>query len=932
MKRWPVVLLAVLQVMITRPIAAQDPARDTLPDSTRSRSILPGMRLRELPIDDARHGLVLVPGVRLTGTDIGVTPFAALSIRGNSAARGNVYVDGASLRFQTRAGAGVAPALSSIDEVSVLTGVAPAWLGDASGGAIAYETRSGGRHWDGSLALGGEVGGASSAGYSRIDGSVGGPITRGGALTFLFAMTLQNERSSYRGPDASDIPSYLPAGVDTLADTGTAQVPVPLWEQVNNGLRRPMDWSTLGQFHSKLLYRWGASSRLSLTGIGGALEQRAFPGQVAADPALYTGHRLRSDAVILNWHQPVGAMRDGPLTSDLNLAFVNHGDISGPLDSATELATRESGLCFPIECFPAPPSLKFAGADILDLPAHDQLVRDIRTNSGTRGVPFFGTRPDVTQTARLNPYGLIRGWPTAGYGGTLSDVAERRWQGRWSLTWQPGASEVTAGFELERTHLSSYSSDIVRQIGTDIFTADPRRTGLFTDAHFKVEGGVLDLGLRYDRISPGGEHPNVPAFISSSGAAYWNPNAATDDTAYANSVSRTFQATRTQSAFSPRIRLTYPVTPTAEIRLAYSRTLEPLAWGTFFARSNSDLSFTDVRDLFGRDIDFASVGLAEGGVRFTLGPTLLDVGVYRKNSPIYIGRITTFHDPKDTTLAVGINVITVLDDTYTEGIDLGVQWQRGWLSLSGAYSLAHTTGTEASLTAPYRAPVTVHTAALGAVLQVPHDLRGSALASVARGMSFVVLGRVQSGEPYTLLQNTGSGVVAPGAPFSSFPAEAFNASSLPWFKKLDLRIAKTARIGGHDWSAYVDARNILGLSSLTSLFAETGGTTNPRHQNSVIGDPVIGTGEYANLRDEAANAGALQPDGTTVDLSTCATWASQANCVSLMRVEQRFGNGDRSFTLAEQETAFGSYYRDFFGAWRFSAPASAVRIGLAFQL
>jgi TonB-dependent receptor-like protein len=448
-----------------------------------------------------------------------------------------------------------------------------------------------------------------------------------------------------------------------------------------------------------------------------------------------------------------------------------------------------------------------------------------------------------------------------------------------------------------------------------------------------VEGGVLDLGLRYDRISPGGEHPNVPAFISSSGPAYWNPNAATDDTAYANSVSRTFQTTRTQSAFSPRISLTYPVTPKAEIRLAYSRSLEPLAWGTFFARSNSDLAFTDVRDLFGRDIDFASVGLAEGGVRFTLGHTLLDVGVYRKNSPTYVGRITPFEDPKDPTRLVGINVVTVLDVSHTQGVDLGVQWQRGWLDLSGAYSLAHTTGAEGSLTAPNLAPVTLHTAALGGALEVPHDVQGGVLASVARDLSVALLARVQSGEPYTLLQNTGSGVIAPGPRFGSLPVEPFNASSLPWLKRLDLRITKTLRIGGHDWSAYADVRNLLDLSNLTSLFAETGSTTNARHQlTNIIGDPTIGTGEYGNLWNEATDAGALQPDGTTVDLSTCAPWASQANCVSLLRVEQRFGNGDRSFTLAEQETAFNAYYRDFFGEWRFYAPGRTARFGIAFEL
>ena len=926
MKRCAVMLLPVLQLMFTRSIAAQEPTRDTLPDSTRSPFVLRGTDLRRLPIDDSRHGLVLVPGVRMTGTDIGVTPVAALSIRGSMTARGNVYVDGAPVRFQTLGGSGLALAPVEIDSVGVLTGLAPAWIGDASNGVIAYDTRAGGKRWEAGLRLGG--GGV----FSEVIGSLGGPITRNGALTFMLAVSAQNQSASYRGPDATGIPSYLPAGVDTVADTGSAQVAVPAWETANDGLSRPMDWSTASQGHVKLLYRYASASRLSLTWVSAGFEQRVFPGQVALNPALYTGNRSDADAVILNWQHGLGTWRGAPLSADLNLSMVQQRDMSGPLDSTWELDSRQSSLCFPFECFPRPRQMEFAGAGILDLPAHDQLVRDIRTNSGTRGVPFFGTRPDVAQSGRLNPYGLATGWPTTGYGGTLTDVAERRWQGRWALSWHPTGREITTGIELERSHVSSYSSDIVRQLGTDIFTADPKRLGLFAEAHLPLGGARLSMGVRYDRLTPGGDSPNTPSFISSSGPSLWNPNAATDDTAYANSVDRVFHSAQTQTAFSPRIGLTFAVGRKAEVRLAYSRALEPLSWDNFFAHSNSDLSFTDVREVFGRDIDFAAVGLVEGGVRFALGPTVFDVGLYRKNSPMYVGRINPFPDPKDSTRLVGINVITVLDVTNTQGVDVGVHWQRGWLDVSGAYSLAHTTGTEGSLTAPNLAPVTLHTAALGGALEVPH-LEGGVLASVVRDLSVVLLARVQNGEPYTLLQNTGAGVIAPGPRFGSLPAEPFNASSLPWLKRLDLRITKTLRIGGHDWSAYVDARNFLDLSNLTSLFAETGSTTNARHQIiNVIGDPTIGTGEYGNLWNEAANAGALQPDGTTVDLSTCAPWASQANCVSLMRVEQRFGNGDRSFTLAEQETAFNAYYNDFYGAWRFYAPGRTARIGLAFTL
>lgn len=69
-----------------------------------------------------------------------------------------------------------------------------------------------------------------------------------------------------------------------------------------------------------------------------------------------------------------------------------------------------------------------------------------------------------------------------------------------------------------------------------------------------------------------------------------------------------------------------------------------------------------------------------------------------------------------------------------------------------------------------------------------------------------------------------------------------------------------------------------------------------------------------------------------MNLSGCATWSSQLNCVALNRVERRFGNGDELFTLAEQQVAFESYYRDLFGAWRFYAPGRTIRVGMELAL
>ncbi len=926
MTRCVVILALVLQAAFTRLAVSQTTAPDTAADSVPRSSGLDGRWLRRLPVDDPRHALVLIPGVRLSSSDIGITPTTSLLIRGDATGRGNVYVDGALMRFETNGGAGVELAPNAIDTLSLLTGVAPASLSDAGGGVISYTTRSGGPRLAGDVRWDSDepFSDATTVGYNRLEGRFGGPLAARGKLTFFVSTTLQGQQSSYRGLNGSGVPAFLPAGVDTTVNQGGTPAVLPLLENAASGLRRPLDWSTGRHAHAKLAYHYGASSNASLTIIGGGLQQRFFPGQLALRPALYTGRQMWSSAAIVNWQHHLGEWRGGPLGLDVNLSLIRHRDLAGPLDSTIEAATRDPALGLQFR------RLRFAGADILGLPVDESLVRDVRTNSGTRGVPFFGVLPDATQRGRINPYGLTSGWPTDGYGGTLSDVSERRVQGRWLVTSDRGnGRRFGIGADFERSSLSSYSSDILRQLGTDVFTANPTRFGVFTENRLVVSDAVIDLGLRYDRISPGGELPVVPSLISSSGMPLWNPNAATDDTAYANSVARVFRTARAKSVVSPRIRFTYPIEAGLDLRLGFTRTVEPPAWGTVFAHANNDISFTFTGDLFGRDVDFAVTSLVDAGIRYARGPAVLEVGLYRKDLPQYAGRLTPFRPPYDSSSVITVNVLTLLGNRHLHGVDVGLAWREGWVSASAAYSLGHVVSMPGSLTSAPTAPVTAHSGAIALSVQVPDDWkRGTTAGVLGRGTNIVMLLRAQNGQAFALQPNNGFGTVTPG---ESFLVPALNVARLPWLKRLDLRIARTIRAGGHDWSLYVDARNILNFLNQLAAFAETGDTANQLFKSLVVGDPTFGTGNYAALWDEANNVGALAPD-KTVDLSSCASWGSPVNCVALTRVERRFGDGDQQFTVPEQQRAFDAYYRDFFGAWRFYAPGRTIRIGMELAL
>ncbi|MGH7607017.1 MAG: TonB-dependent receptor plug domain-containing protein, partial [Gemmatimonadales bacterium] len=875
--------VCALVVVLAGPAYSQDSLPPSPPprssDTAASSRRLPGALLQHLPIDDPRQALPLVPGVILRAGELGIAATPFLLIRGGHRGAANVYVDGAPLRFQTLGSAGIGLAPNAIVEAEVVTGVASVETADAGGGAIVYRTRAGGERLMGDVRWDSDepFGAGSSVGYNRIEGTLGGPLPLARDLSFFLSATLQGQGSAYRGPDADLVPTYMPGGADTTVDDGGTPVTLPLFVE-GSGLGRPLDWSTARRVHGRMEYRYGTGSTLSITGLGGELQQRFFPGHLALNPALHHGRRAWSAAAIVNWRQDLGRLGGAPLALDVNVSLVGHRDVSGPLEPAAESATRDPSLGITFA------RLRFVGADVLGLPVTDQLIRDVRTVSGSRGVPFFGNgNLDLGQAHRGNPYGLAgAGWWTDGLGGTLAYVDERRLQGRWALEWTPGRTtggrhRLALGVDAERSDVSSYASGFVTMFGTDVFAIRPSRLGVFAGDRLELDGGrsVIEVGLRYDRFDPGGEFPNVPAFISSSGAAYWNPNAATDDTAYANSVARTFTPARVQGVVSPRLRLTHALGRTASLRLGYSRTVELPAWRAVFGHSNNDLSFTDGTDLFGRDVDFPVASLIEVGVRSALGAhASIDVAAYRKDAPDYVGRFRPFPDPRDTTRMTNILVVTPVENVRVQGIDAQVSWATGWLNASAAYSLARTHAEPEPLVSP-SADVTTHAAAVAALVQVPEGWRtGTAIGALSRGLRALVLLRVQSGAPYTRRINEGSGAVTPGG---GLPAETFNASQLPWTKRLDLRIAKAVRAGGKDWSIYLDARNLLNFSNLGALFAETGGTENSLHRLQTIGDPTTGTGQYASLWDEAGSNSALEPDGTTVNLGACGTWGSPVN-------------------------------------------------------
>jgi hypothetical protein len=946
-------------------------------DQVTSKAIIAGDLVDHLPVDDVRQVISLTPGVVESGSALGV------SIRGGRPGEANVYIDGAPVRGTNSGAPRVDLGTNAIEEASVTTGALGVEFSDAQSGVISYTTRAGGSRLEGTASYQSDepFGNNVSLGFNRFEGSVGGPVPSITNLRFFASGVFQGQLSQSRGIGAEDQPIFTTAGIDTVvtqADSlgnvsttvlpryvqysgqcgsfGSAANPASLAIKNNygvscQGIRRPQDWSSSIQLQSKLQYTYGSGSSVSLTGLASGDQQRFTPGTNLGDPSIYGGAHTWTRMAILNLNHQVSRSAERSLAITGNVSWARDKAVSGPLDPTSEASTRDPTLGLEFG------SLKFAGFENFPFPITEQIIRDQRTNSGTRGVPLFQAIPDVTQANRANPYGMRNDWATNGFAVGASLLQETRLTGRLVVDWQANRyHRFTLGGDAKHTDLSFWRSNLARQIFMDAYVVHPVEYGLFASDRLDLGDVVLELGGRWDYYNSHALFANTPLFISSSPT--WDPLAATSDTAYANSIARTFTPARGHSALSPRLRVSFPITEHTGFRLSYSHQVQTPEFTTLLTGINNDDSFTNTNDVFGRDLDFGKSILFEFGVRHAFSQDLvLDVSAYNKDKVSdFAARILPFPDPRDSSKIVSINVLTNRDFGNARGVDTKLDWRVGTnLSTSIAYtfqiskntgsdpfSYLNTFAREVSAQTGVAPPPEAaqrtnddrtHNLAGSIALQFPGDYRkGTTAGSILRDLGVFATFRVQSGLPYTRLINEGNGQTAPHLSFGlggrTLPGTTLNAFETPWTQNVDLRLNKGVRVGQLDATIYADVRNLFNFRNIVGVFAETGDVRNDLNRKMTIGDPTLGTGEYGSLWDEANNAGALNTTTHAVDLTSCSSWATPINCVALQRAEQRFGNGDGIYTLDEQQRAFNTFYDSFFGSWRFYSAGRQVRLGV----
>jgi outer membrane receptor protein involved in Fe transport len=973
-------------------------------DQVTSKSITAGDVLTELPVDDARSVVNLQPGVVESGS------FDGVSIRGGRPGEAVVYVDGVPVRRLQYGAARLDVGTNAVEEVSVTTGALDAEYGDAQSGVISLVTRSGGPRFQATLLYETDelFGNSIRLGLNRFEGSLSGPIV--GNLTFFLSGTVAGQQggtgrpryggiglgyqiglSGWDGPGMGwdDVPTYVLGGLDTSVTVAAADNPgevvtvgIPRFVQYGGecdpadnsgvecqGQRLPYSWRTYTRANAKLTYTYGSGSRVSLSGLWDVDQERDYPVGRIFNPGSYTGARRQAQAYILNWVQQVFRRPETELAFDLNLSYQRDSEAYSQLDGEWELNHRSPalGIDFSRMRFlidfdhfsDGDPNDPRSVTTLLTQADWDQLVDNVRSGIGTRA--SYERRNDLylRQPYRMNPFGIAGYFPTEGYswnGARLNE--DDRWIGRLNVDWQfDRYNRLKFGGEGQVGRLNATAADLIDPPYTDAYSESPVRWAAYLQDRLDLGDVVLELGLRWDYFDTRAlfpvsartyEHPvfdpDVPIEEFTCRGDQCDPD------------QHIWRESDSHSAWSPRLRVSFPVTDRNNIRLSYAHQVQTPAMQILYADRN--WSWPDIN---GGNVSFARTVLFEFGARHAFTRDLvLDFAAYNKEKlSDFASRTFQVLDPVNDVDKL-VSGITNADFGSIRGFEVQLLYRVGnWFSGQAAYSFQTARGTGSD---PYSrwydfefSQVTGElTPPPEALLRLDHDRRHNITGSLAfnwpddfqRGTWYGALLRngglfvrfqFLSGLPYTREINTGVGGVTFGGSGGwdrqRSLDDQLNASSLPWQYYVDLRVTKGIRLGPTDWTLYADFRNLFNIRNVLGVFEETGTVRNDLDRDIEIAD------ELARLREEAGSSRivTIEQGGQqleAIDVSQCGgpvEWLSSGgavDCVLVQRTEARFGDGDQLYDDEEQRAALIAWYDMKQGEQWYTGSPRHIRLGV----
>ncbi|MEP6572856.1 MAG: TonB-dependent receptor [Gemmatimonadota bacterium] len=742
------------------------------------------------------------------------------------------------------------------------------------------------------------------------------------------------------------------------------------------GIRTPGSAATLYQTQGKLSYSYGLGSRISLSLLGSRNQGRVFNYSNLNDAQANSGFNNRSRALILNLTQNLTHSTERALALDASFSLQQDRAIVSPLTSQSEQDSRS-----PFGGFLIKP-LKFL-YDFNSFPVDAALIANYRANNtSARILPYdlnnIGQYAPVNQY-RTNPYANFSNslyYTFAQTGGpfntALALFKENRALGRANLDWQLDRyNRVKVGGEFTHYNITQFSSALSTLFGSNMYLEKPIRYNGYVEDRLDLGDVVLVGGLRYDAYDSRATRTMLLDTVSTSGTFgqyldFPRVSSYGVNGSFNGQPLQLLQRDRAHTYLSPHMQVSFPVSERTNFRLSYAHQVQAPDFSLVYGGINTDLSVTNTNNAFGSDLDFGKTVTFEFGVRHSFSPDMVfDIAAYNKDklSDATVRLISRF-DPASHQ-NTDLRVLTNADFGNTRGVDIRFDRRIGQVFngvLSYTYEQAKNTGSDPFTYLNFGSRVLTgisgtkappaqgilptstsrpHNFAGAFSMTIPQDWhQGSAFGTVLKNVSAFATFRYASGTAYTPCpgQDTGNSDVLSGLVCNKDNAGNVNGSRLPSFKQFDLRVTKGFALAGLDLTAYVDARNLLNLRNVLTVFTTTRDVTNRASQAQYF------AADSQDFAQEATNNHALLADGS-VDLTfgvsgnpnpkaSCGVWLTQGglpaapNCLSLIRAEERFGNGDHIFSVAEQARASDALYQTARGLNVLTGPPRLVRLGM----
>ncbi len=410
---------------------------------------------------------------------------------------------------------------------------------------------------------------------------------------------------------------------------------------------------------------------------------------------------------------------------------------------------------------------------------------------------------------------------------------------------------------------------------------------------------------------------------------------------------------------SPHIQVSFPVTEKTNFRLSYAQQVQNPNFSLLYQNSLEDINTggANSRSSWGNDLDFGKTIKFEFGARHAFSDDMvLDVAVY--NNDNVANPATKFAFPVDPIVGQPTRIYVAQNTDFgnTRGIDLTLDRRIGnYFNGRLAYSFqdSKNTGTDPSSYLSFfeslvDASAEPPTAALPSGNSRPHSLtaiatltlpadwkKGTVLGSILNRVTANFTGRIASGTPYTRCdpEDAGSLNAKSGGNCGTLQAvTGYNGERLPMIKQLDARIGKDFGIGKYQFSAFLDARNFLNIKNVTSVWSITGTTSNGRSQAQAWTTDSSTFATYGkNYGFYDAATGNLNLPST---IAACGAVRNGQNsgapqCLYAIRDEQRYGNGDHVYTLAEQRNASDLTRAPSYDIRNFVSGGRTIRFGIS---